>query len=213
MSIELTEHELVESGKPGELLPHVATGPRSLAWWGMAWLIATEATLFALLIASYWYLRFRNGPVWPPHGIEKPKLLLPLIMSAILWSSSIPVHWADKGIQKGKQGRLRLGLLVGFVLGLTFLLLQIVAEYPHQLTISPPSSGAYGTLFFALTGLHGAHVAIGLLFSAWVQARAWRGAFDGHRHVTVQNFAMYWHFVDTVWVFVLATIYLSPHFI
>jgi heme/copper-type cytochrome/quinol oxidase subunit 3 len=134
-------------------------------------------------------------------------------MSAILWSSSIPVHWADKGIQKGKQGRLRLGLLVGFMLGLTFLLLQIVAEYPHQLTISPPSSGTYGTLFFALTGLHGAHVAIGLLFSAWVQARAWRGAFDGHRHVTVQNFAMYWHFVDTVWVFVLATIYLSPHFI
>jgi heme/copper-type cytochrome/quinol oxidase subunit 3 len=213
MAVEISQSELVETGKPGELLPHVASGARSLAWWGMAWLIATEATLFALLIASYWYLRFRSGPVWPPPGIEKPKLDLPLIMSAILWASSIPVHWADKGIQKGKQLRLRLGLLAGFLLGLTFLLLQIVAEYPHQLTISPPSSGAYGTLFFALTGLHGTHVAVGLLLSLWIQARAWRGAFDEHRHVSVQNFAMYWHFVDTVWLFVLATIYLSPHFI
>ena len=55
--------------------------------------------------------------------------------------------------------------------------------------------------------------AVGLLISLWIQARAWQGAFDEHRHVTVQNFVMYWHFVDTVWVFVLATIYLSPHFI
>ena len=205
--------DLVDTGKPGEVLPHVASGARSLSWWGMALLIATEATLFALLIASYWYLRFRAGPVWPPHGIEKPKLALPLIMSVILWSSSIPAHIADRAIQKGKQMRLRIGLLLSFLLGLTFLLLQIVAEYPHSLTISPPSSGSYGTLFFALTGLHGTHVAVGLLISLWVQARAWQGAFDEHRHVTVQNFVMYWHFVDTVWVFVLATIYLSPHFI
>ena len=79
--------------------------------------------------------------------------------------------------------------------------------------VAPPSSGSYGTLFFSLTGLHGIHVFIGLMISLWVQARAWQGAFDEHRHVTVQNFVMYWHFVDTVWVFVLATIYLSPHFI
>ena len=205
--------DVVDTGMPGEILPNVASGARSLSWWGMALLIATEATLFALLIASYWYLRFRSGPVWPPHGIEKPKLGLPLIMSAILWSSSIPAHVADRGIQKGKQMRLRIGLLLSSLLGLTFLLLQIFAEYPHSLKISPPSSGSYGTLFFSLTGLHGTHVAVGLLISVWVQVRAWQGAFDEHRHVTVQNFVMYWHFVDTVWVFVLATIYLSPHFI
>jgi heme/copper-type cytochrome/quinol oxidase subunit 3 len=205
--------ELVETGKPGELLPRVASGARSISWWGMALLIATEATLFALLIASYWYLRFRAGPVWPPHGIEKPALGLPLIMSVILWSSSIPAHIADRGIQKGSQVRLRLGLMLSWMLGATFLLLQIFAEYPHSLTVNPPSSGSYGTLFFSITGLHGAHVAVGLLISLWVQARAWQGAFDEHRHVSVQNFVMYWHFVDTVWVFVLATIYLSPHFL
>ena len=195
--------DLVETGKPGELLPNVASGARALSWWGMALLIATEATLFALLIASY----------WSPHGIEKPALGLPLIMSVILWSSSIPAHIADRGIQKGSQARLRFGLAASWLLGLTFLLLQIIAEYPHSLKVAPPSQGSYGTLFFSLTGLHGIHVFIGLMISLWVQARAWQGAFDEHRHVTVQNFVMYWHFVDTVWVFVLATIYLSPHFI
>jgi heme/copper-type cytochrome/quinol oxidase subunit 3 len=203
--------ELTPTGKPGEFLPNVASGRRSVSWWGMALLIATEATLFALLIASYWYLRFRNGPVWPPKGIEAPSLALPLIMSAILWSSSAPVHWADRGIRNGNQKRLRYGLLAGFLLGLTFLILQVAVEYPPALKIHPPSSGVYGTLFFSLTGLHGIHVLVGLLISAWVQARAWRGAFDRHRHVTVQNFAMYWHFVDTVWLFVLATVYLAPH--
>jgi heme/copper-type cytochrome/quinol oxidase subunit 3 len=52
---------------------------------------------------------------------------------------------------------------------------------------------------------------VGLLVSLWTQVRAWQGAFGADRHVTVQNFAMYWHFVDAVWLFVLATIYLSPH--
>ena len=205
--------ELTATGKADEMLPVVASGARSLSWWGMALLIATEATLFAVLIASYWYLRFRSGPVWPPDGIEKPDLGLPLIMSVILWSSSIPVHLADRGIKQGKQFRLRAGLLAGFLLGLTFFILQAAVEYPHSLKVHPPSSGSYGTLFFSLTGLHGLHVLIGLLISLWVQARAWQGAFDAQRHVSVQNFAMYWHFIDTVWLFVLATVYLSPHFI
>ena len=204
--------DLVATGKPGELLPNEASGAQSLAWWGMVLLIATEATLFGILILSYWYLRFRSGPVWPPQGIGAPELKLPLIMSAILWSSSIPVHLAERGIRKGRQGRLRIGLLMGFLLGLAFLILQIAVEYPKQLKISPPSSGAYGTMFFSLTGLHGMHVAVGLLISLWVQVRAWRGAFSETRHVSVQNFAWYWHFVDTVWLFVLGTIYLSPHF-
>jgi cytochrome c oxidase subunit 3/cytochrome c oxidase subunit I+III len=50
------------------------------------------------------------------------------------------------------------------------------------------------------------------MFSLWVQVRAWRGAFDEHRHVTVQNFTMYWHFVDAGWALVLFTIYLTPNF-
>ncbi len=205
------EAGLEPTGRDGELLPAHATGPTAFAWWGMVWLILTEAALFAVVLLSYWFLRFRSGPEWPPDGIARPELALPLVMTAILWSSSLPVHLADRGIRAGNQRRLRLGLLAGWVLGATFITLQVVLEYPRVLEEFSPRTNAYGSLFFTITGLHGAHVVVGLLISVWVQARAWLGAFDERRHVSVQNFTMYWHFVDVVWLFVLFTIYLSPH--
>lgn len=185
------------------------SGPRSFAWWGMVWLIATEAALFAMLLFSYFYLRFQHE-VWPPDGIPQPELTLPLVMTAILWSSSIPVHIADRGIRRDDRTALKAGLGAGFALGLTFLVIQGVVEYPRTLQEFGPTTNAYGSLFFMITGFHGFHVAVGLLFSLWTQVRAWAGAFDRHRHVTVQIFAMYWHFVDVVWLFVLLVIYLSP---
>jgi cytochrome c oxidase subunit 3 len=193
-------------------LEHHVSGTRAFGWWGMVGLIATESMLFGALIASYFYLRFTSGPVWPPDGIAKPTLELPLIMTAILWSSSIPVHIADTGIRRGNQARLKAGLALGFLLGAVFLGLQVIVEYPEKLLEFMPQTNAYGSLFYSLTGLHGTHVLIGLMFSLWVQVRAWRGAFDAERHLTVQNFTMYWHFVDAVWAFVLFTIYLTPHF-
>jgi heme/copper-type cytochrome/quinol oxidase subunit 3 len=207
-----TTDERTNTGIPGEVLPEVAHGPRSFSWWGMVFLIATEATLFALLIATYFYLRFRGGAVWPPPPIHKPELSLVLVMTPVLLASSVPVHFAERGIAAGKQGRLRAGLLLGFLLGVAFLVMQIGLEYPEVLREFTPRTNVYGSLFFTLTGLHASHVIVGLLMSLWVQWRAWRGAFDAERHVTVQNFVMYWHFVDVVWVFVLFTIYLSPHF-
>ncbi len=202
--------DLVETGLPGELLPARYGGPRAFGWWGMVWLIATEATLFALLLASYFYVRFRSDPPWPPDGIGDPKLPLVVVMTAVLWSSSIPVHVAERGIRVGSQRRLRAGLAAGFVLGAAFLTLTVAVEWPEVLHEFGPTTNAYGSLFFTITGFHAAHVLVGLLLSLWTQLRARQGAFDAHRHLTVQNFALYWHFVDVVWAFVLATVYLSP---
>lgn len=193
-------------------LPHHVSGSRSFGWWGMVGLITTESMIFGSFVVSYFYLRFTSAPQWPPGDIPKPDLVLPLIMTAILWSSTIPVHLADRGIRKGNATVLKIGLALGFVLGATFLALQVGIEYPEVLHEFTPTTQAYGSLFFGLTGLHGLHVVAGLLLNGWVQVRAWHGAFDEHRHVTVQNFAMYWHFVDAVWAMVLFTIYLSPHF-
>ncbi len=207
-------HELTiaETGVPGEVLPEHAVGPRSFAWWGMVWLIATEATLFAILIASYFYLRFRTGVEWPPDHLHPPKLELPLIMTAILWSSSIPVHMAEKGIERGNQRRLKGGLAMGFLLGAIFLIITLVLEWPETLHEFTPRTNAYGSMFFTITGFHMSHVIVGLSVSLFTQVRAWQGAFDEKRHVSVQNFAMYWHFVDIVWLFVLLSVYISPHF-
>ena len=193
-------------------LPHTVSSTRAFGWWGMVGLIATEAMLFGSLIASYFYLRFTSGPVWPPGGIPRPSLELPLIMTVILWSSSIPVHLAEHAVKKGRQTRFKICLALGFLLGAVFLAIQLVVEYPEQLHEFTPQTNAYGSLFYALTGLHGSHVAVGLGFSLWVQVRAWLGHFNEERHVTVQNFTMYWHFVDAVWALVLLTIYLSPSF-
>ena len=201
---------LEPTGYGDEVLPAHAAGTRSFGWWGMVWLIATEATLFGILLSSYFYLRFRSGSVWPPSGISDPDLALPLVMSAILWSSSIPVHLAARAIERDNAAGLRLGLALGWVLGAAFLALQLAVEYPGVLEEFTPRTNAYGSLFFTITGLHASHVFIGLAISAWVQVRAWRGAFGRWRHTTVQVFAMYWHFVDAVWLFVLLTIYVSP---
>jgi heme/copper-type cytochrome/quinol oxidase subunit 3 len=192
-------------------LPEHASGPRAYGWWGIVWLIGTEAMLFGALIASYFYIRFKSGPAWPPGDIELPKLELPLIMSAILWSSSIPVHIADRGIRSGSLRKLRWGLMAGFVLGATFLALQVGVEYPEKLREFSATENAYGSLFFTLTGMHGLHVIGGLMFSLWVQVHAWRRLYDAERHLSVQNFSLYWHFVDAVWAFVLGSLYLSPH--
>jgi len=203
---------LVHTGAPGELLPADATGPVSFGYWGMWGLIATEAILFASLIASYFYLRFQSpGGVWPPAGIQVPDLKLPLVMTVVLWSSSYPVHLADRAIRRGSQRALRLGLLAGFLLGATFLVLELGVEWPKTLAHEfHPGANAYTSLFFTLTGFHGFHVFVGLALSAWTQLRAWQGAFDERRHLTVQNFATYWHFVDVVWLFILLTVYISP---
>ncbi|MFN2490188.1 MAG: heme-copper oxidase subunit III [Actinomycetota bacterium] len=192
-------------------LEHHVSGTAAFGWWGMVGLIATESMLFGSLVASYFYLRYTAGPVWPPDGIARPSLELPLVMTAILWSSSIPVHLADRAIRRGDQRVTKIGLALGFALGAVFLGLQVGLEYPETLQEFTPTTDAYGSLFYGLTGLHGSHVAAGLLFSLWTQVRAWRGAFDEKRHLSLQNFAMYWHFVDMVWAVVLFTIYLSPH--
>jgi heme/copper-type cytochrome/quinol oxidase subunit 3 len=208
--VSATAEPLEPTGLAGEVLPAHAAGPRSFGWWGMVWLIVTEAALFGSLLLSYFYLRFRAGPTWPPDGIGDPDLALPLVMTVILWSSSVPVHLADRAIRRGHGRGLRLGLALGWVLGATFLILQLAVEYPATLEEFTPRTDAYGSLFFTITGLHASHVLVGLLISAWVQVRAWRGAFDEWRHTTVQVFTMYWHFVDAVWLFVLLTIYVSP---
>ena len=190
--------------------PIGAEGGRSTGYWGMVILIFTEATLFAILLTSYWYLRFQHGPVWPPDGIKKPDLFLVSIMTPILLLSSGPMHWAELGAKRGRSWQLRLGLVLTLAMGGTFLGLQVV-EYLQKVKEFTPRTNAYGSLFFTITGFHGLHVAVGLLMNLWLQWNAGRGRFSAERHLAVQNVTLYWHFVDAVWVFILVSIYLSPH--
>lgn len=194
-----------------ESLPTKVMGPASYGWWGMVWLIATEAMMFAALIASYFYVRYRAQIEWPPDGIEAPSLPLIVMMSVVLWSSSISMHLADHGIRSGHRRRCLAGLAVTFILGAAFLVLQVAVEYPETLRHFTPRTNAYGSLFYTITGLHGLHVLVGLALIVWTAVRTWAGHFDQERHLTIRNVAMYWHFVDVVWIAVFLSLYLSPH--
>jgi cytochrome c oxidase subunit III len=189
-------------------LPTQVSGSRSVGWWGLICLLLNEMVLFASLIASYFYLRF-NSPTWPPAGVERPELILPAIMTVILLSSSVFMHIGQRGIQQGEQGQLRIGLLIAFGLGVIFLALQ-AWEYTHSGVL--PTDNAYGSLFFAITGIHGIHVLIAVIMNGYLQLRARLGHFSARRLQGVENVVLYWHFVDAVWIFIVVSLYLSPYF-
>jgi heme/copper-type cytochrome/quinol oxidase subunit 3 len=191
--------------------PTAEAAPRSASngWWAMVLLIATEATLFAVLLVSYFYLRFKTSGGWPPDGIADPKLLRAVVMTLVLASSSIFVHFAEVGVRRGSQRALVAGLALGFCLGSLFIGLQSweTVVVAREFT---PRTDAYGSLFFTITGAHSAHLVAGLLLVAWIQVRAWMGAYTPRRHLGVQMAAIYWHFVVVVQIAIFATLYLSP---
>jgi heme/copper-type cytochrome/quinol oxidase subunit 3 len=192
--------------------PQTASGfrGRPSEWWAMLMLIVTELTLFAVLLASYYYLRFQSQPEWPPADIKEPSLSLPLAMTLVLLTSSLPMWLAEQGIRRGSQRQLRLGLSLSLFLGAVFLGAQAY-EYSEKLKEFTPQDNAYGSLFFTISGLHGAHVAFGLLLISWTLARALRGRYAPERHIAVQTTALYWHFVDGAWLAIMFTLYVSPH--
>ena len=189
--------------------PVLRRAPRAPAWWGMLLLIATEAMLFALLLASYFDIRFQSDGPWPPVGIAEPKLLRPVIMTLLLMASSIPAYLAETSIRRGDAGRMRAFLGLTLVLGATFLGLQ-VWEYVDNLDKFRPQTDAYGSLFYTITGLHGLHVIAGLVLLSWALFWGFRGRYTAERHLPVQNVSLYWHFVHGVWLFVFLSLYLSP---
>jgi heme/copper-type cytochrome/quinol oxidase subunit 3 len=198
----------VPDAVPPPVFPFDVSGARAPGWWGMLLLIATELTLFGCLLSSYFYL-LSSAPGWPlGDNIGRPELKLPVAMTIVLLSSSAPMFWAERGSKEGNQGQLRLGLLFSFLLGAIFLGLQTY-EYAHK--PFGPQANAYGSLFYTITGFHSIHVAIGLLMNCYVQLRAWLGHFTARRRLAVENAALYWHFVDAVWILIFGSLYLSPY--
>jgi cytochrome c oxidase subunit III len=115
------------------------------------------------------------------------------------------MHWALESVTADNRFGLQAGMLTTFLLGATFLFVQ-VNEYVH-VGFSPQDS-AQGTIFYGLTGLHGAHVFIGLTLLAMVTVRAFRGHFSSTSHFGVEVPGIYWHFVDVMWIIVYTTIYI-----
>jgi cytochrome c oxidase subunit III len=170
---------------------------------GMLLFIISEVMVFGAFFTAYFFIRVVGGAEWPAEGTELP-VYIAGVNTAILLSSSLTMHWTLESAKAGNRFGLQAGILTTFLLGLTFLFVQI-NEYVH--VGFAPQDHAQGTIFYGLTGLHGAHVFVGLTLLAMVVVRAFRGHFTPTEHRGVEVPGIYWHFVDVMWVIVYLTIY------
>ena len=171
---------------------------------GMLLFIISEIMVFGAFFTAYFFIRVVTGAEWPAEGTELPKFIA-LVNTLVLVSSSVTMHWALEGARHGNRFALQAGITTTFLLGLTFLFVQI-NEYVH--VGFAPQDHAQGTIFYGLTGLHGAHVFIGLTLLAFATIRAFRGHFTPAEHRGVEVPGIYWHFVDVMWVIVYVTVYI-----
>jgi cytochrome c oxidase subunit III len=171
---------------------------------GMLLFIISETMVFAAFFTAYFFIRVAEGDPWPAPGTQLP-VIPTLINTAILVSSSFTMHWAQTGIRKGNRNALKAGMLTTFLLGATFLFLQ-VNEYIHL--GFAPQDAAQQTIFYSLTGLHGAHVVVGLILLLIVNIRSFRGHYSSEQHRGVEVPGIYWHFVDIMWIIVFVTVYI-----
>jgi cytochrome c oxidase subunit 3 len=171
---------------------------------GLITFLASEVMLFGAFFTAFFYIRYANYPVFPPHPYDLPKKVTG-INTGILISSSFTMHWALVSVKRNNRTGLVLGLLFTLLLGLTFLGIQI-HEYA---TIGfSPQTGAFASTFFSLTGLHGTHVFIGATLLTVALIRSLRGHYSPDKHMGVELTGIYWHFVDFVWVILYTTVYL-----
>ena len=171
---------------------------------GMLLFIISEIMLFGAFFTAYFFIRVVGEANWPAQGEELP-VAIAGVNTAILLSSSFTMHWALEGARNENRRAMKIGLLTTALLGLTFLVIQ-VNEYVHL--GFAPHDNAQGTIFYGLTGLHGAHVFVGLSLLTFATVRAFRGHFTAKEHRGVEVPGIYWHFVDVMWIFVYSTLYI-----
>jgi cytochrome c oxidase subunit 3 len=174
---------------------------------GILLFIASEIMLFGSFFTAYFFVRVVNeAPSWPPEPYHRP-VFIAAVNTAVLVTSSFTMHWALQSIKRGNRNGLKAGLVLTFLLGFAFLLTQFL-EYA-RLGFAP-RDGAFASTFYGLTGLHGAHVFVGLCLLGVATVRAFRGHYgpNAHDHLGVELPGIYWHFVDVMWVVVYAAVYL-----
>ena len=171
----------------------------------VAWFWAFfDASLFAGEVGQYARVEFTGGH-WPPKGMEVlDPWHFPLLNTLILLTSGTTVTWAHHALLHNDRKGLTHGLILTVLLGALFTSVQAY-EYIHA-----PfgfKNSIYGATFFMATGFHGFHVLIGTIFLTVCLFRAYAGQFTPKQHLGFEFAAWYWHFVDVVWLFLFASIY------
>jgi cytochrome c oxidase subunit I+III len=189
---------------PGAILPEFIDERRGS--WGMKWFIASEAMIFACLFFAYYYLAAQNA-MWP---LDKaPKWHYAVVMLGVLIASSAVVYAGERFYKQGRYALARLAVGGGFALGCVFVVLSLI-DYRSELRELLPTEDAYGSIFYTIISFHFAHLVGGLALLLFVLIQP-RLKTTKPPHSALHNAALYWHFVDVVWVLIVFLFYLLPH--
>ena len=181
---------------------------RRTSFVGMVMALASWTMLFVALFFSYAVLRM-NAATWPPDGLAPLPKALPFLNTLVLLASSVLLHRGTRPESEERPGALRLALLSTMALGGLFLALQLAVWIPlWQRGFRIDNTGSYGSFFYGLTVFHALHVLAGLLALAFLLPGAFSGRYTSDRSSAVRVSAMFWHFVDIVWVVMFVAVYL-----
>ncbi len=208
---------IVHAGEPGGVAhPHGSHGHAtntgvSNTKLGIWLFLSSEALFFGAFIATYFLYRGRDETF---NGGPKPKELFDIpftsVTSFVLLMSSLTMVLALAAIQRGDHRRLRIWLLATALFGMVFIggqVFEFTEFYREGLSLS---SNLFGTTFFTLTGLHGAHVTMGIVWLLMLWGRSVQGRLGQEQAEAVEIAGLYWHFVDVVWIVIFTAIYLVP---
>jgi cytochrome c oxidase subunit III len=183
-------------------LPSYAFSHQSPMWWGTLGMIAIEGTVFALAIATYFYLRSHSA-TWPMTALP-PDLLWGTINTAIMLGSLVPNHLAKKAAEKHEVSGVRLWLMAGLVFGAAFLAVRVMEFAALNVRWD---SNAYGSIVWTLLGFHTAHLATDFADTVVLAVLFFTGPLEGKRFVDVSENAFYWYFVVWAWLPIYFVIY------
>lgn len=185
----------------GEVLtyPSPYAEEKKTAYLGMVLIIASWAMMFVCFFLVYGAMR-ANSREWPPLGLPLPDLLIPTLNTGVMLVSSFALEWGLREIRNGRPKRLAHALLVTTVLGVLFVYLQYVVAVDLKAAGLDVGRGAYAAVLYGLSGIHAAHVALGIVALAVLTAFAYRGRYSTPRHLKVRLWAVYWHFVGVIWL-------------
>jgi len=187
-------------------LPVGPIGRRGLGWWGVGTLVATESALFAYLLFAYFYTGATASAGWVLEAHPSLKVALPNTL--LLVASSFVAWWGERGVLHRRRPQALWGFGLACLMGTVFALVQLHEWHTKPFRIGTSS---YGSLYFLTTGLHEAHVVVGLLVLAALFLWTALDYFSPRRRLSVSAGILYWHFVDIVWLFVFSTYYLTPY--
>jgi heme/copper-type cytochrome/quinol oxidase subunit 3 len=194
------------TGTPGEH-DYAVTGidSRKLGMWAF---LASECLFFGALISSYLLYRTRGPEGQRPGDVYD--IPYTSVSSFVLLMSSLTMVLALAAIQRGDHQRLRIWLLATALLGTVF-----VGGQVYEFTVFTEkglnlSSSVAATSFFVLTGFHGTHVTVGILWLLSLVGMSMRGQIPMERSLDIEIAGLYWHFVDVVWIVIFTIVYLVP---